>query len=95
MTGTFIRARGVCAVSVFPAGVYSKFTFVYVDTMVSPVTMVTFACIGTNDVNTVRIRWAGIITRCTFVNVYKTKRKQKAHYSTFGQLTVFSVLNIT
>ena len=74
MTGTLVRARGISAVSVFIARMYSKFTFVSIYTLVAMVTAVTLTRIGTNGVYTVRMRWARSIAGCTFIDICGEKR---------------------
>ena len=69
MADAFIRAHSICAISMFIAHVYSKFTFIYVEAVVSLVTMITFAKVGTYDVYTSRILRAGIIARGTLINI--------------------------
>ena len=87
MTGTLIRARGIGAVSMFIARMCSKFTFVSIYTLVATVSAVTLTRVGTNGVSTVRMRWAGIITRCTLIDIWG-KRVDK--FQKFDQVVIYS-----
>ena len=69
MADAFIRAHSICAISMFIALVYSKFTFIYVEAIVSLVTLIAFASVGTHDVYTSRMRRAGIVARGTLINI--------------------------
>ena len=85
MTGTLIRARGIGAVGIFIARMYSNFTFVNIYTLVAMVSAVTLTRIGTKGVSTVRMRWAGIITRCTLIDIWG-KRADK--FQKFDQVVI-------
>ena len=51
------------------ARMYSEFAFVNIQAVFSLVTMVTFARVGTNDLYTVRMLWAGIIASFKLIKI--------------------------